>query len=358
VRRVSGVSGNLTMRLAAALAAALAAIGLPDAVALRGATKSQQATRASAEKPLRRTFQAGDEARYRVRLTVHSELEGPGTVKIGSVTYVKPERHTGEARITWNATERVTSVAADGSAQMREQLEGFAAPVANPGADADDAESAKLTASLVRMLSEWGHARTLDFKVAANGTSVGIAAEGAPELDESAPHLLNLWLIHALRPQATLPEHPVRPGDSWQEPRQVHIAGWSNPTAGETDEWMEGPPGDRAAVRLHVVQEISGHVAGSGPKPAPNEGERRGQNADGAAQSSGRTERFFAESLSTIALDDGRMLAASRSAQKEIQEILAPVEGLPQPPRFRATLSVQVEIENCVENPCEAGGNR
>ena len=340
----------------AAAAVALVAFGTAregGSVPLRGP--------ATAEKPLRRTFRAGDEARYRVRLVVHSELEGPGTVKIGSVTYVKPERHAAESRTSWMATERVVSVAADGSAQIREQLDGFAAPTAAPPAEGADAEAAKLSAAVTHTLTEWARARTLVFRVEANGTSKDVAAEGAPELDESPPHLLNLWLLHALRPQATLPERPVQPGESWQEPRRVHIAGWANVGAGETDEWLEGPAGDRAAVRLHVVQEISGHILEGGAKAAEREEreEERGESGKGqAAAASARTERFFAESLSTIGLEDGRVLGASRSARKEIVEVLPAVEGLPKPPRFRATLSVQVEIENCMENGCEAGGNR
>ena len=338
---------------------AVVAFGAWHAVPLRGiAAERQQTGAAPAEKPLRRTFHAGDEARYRVRLVVHSELEGPGTVKIGSVTYVKPERHSAEARISWTATERVVSVAPDGTAQIREQLDGFGAPVPSEPADANDTESAKLSAAVLHTLAAWGRVRTLDFRVEANGTSKDVAAEGAPELDESPPHLLNLWLLHALRPQATLPEHPVRPGDSWQEPRRVHVAGWENVGAGETDEWLEGPPGDRAAVRLHVVQEISGRVLESGAKPKEHEEEREEDEKGQPAAASAKTERFFAESLSTIALEDGRVLGASRSARTEIVEVLPPVEGMPHAPRFRATLSVQVEIESCVESPCEAGGNR
>jgi hypothetical protein len=319
---------------------------------------SAPAVPADQAKPLQRTFHAGDEGRYGVRLVVHSELEGPGTVKIGSVTYVKTEEHSAESRLAWTATDRVVSVAPDGSAQIREQLDGFGAPVASAPTDGNDAESAKLCAAVLHTLSGWGRGRTLVFRVGASGTSTGLAADAAPELDESPPHLLDLWLIHALRPQATLPDRPVRPGDSWQEPRRVHIAGWFDVGAGETDEWLEGPPGDRAAVRLHVVQEISGRILDTRGKAPPHEAERDEDEPRGAAPASSKTERFFAESLSTIALDDGHLLAASRSARKEIVEVLPPVKGMPQPPRFRATLSVQVEIERCVESPCEAGSNR
>ena len=71
----------------------------------------------------------------------------------------------------------------------------------------------------------------------------------------------------------------------------------------------------------------------------------------GAAQA-----RFYAESLTTLALMDGRVLAAERSAVREISRTLDAVPGLPEPQRFRARLSVQVQIEDCKDNPCLALG--
>lgn len=317
-----------------------------------------QQTQPTQAKPLRQNFRAGDESRYRVRLVVRSELQSPETVKIGAVTYVKDVQHSAEARLAWIISERVLSVATDGTAKIREQLEDFGPPTHGQQSDPDDAQAAKLATSLGQMLSDWGHGRTLEFRVAANGLASEIAAEGSPKLDESAPPLLTMWLNHALRPQATLPDRPVRPGDSWQEPRRVHITGWMGVRAGETGEWLEAPAGDRASLRLHVVQEISGRVLDLPAGAAPRALEKDEDDEKTPPPASGKTERFFAESLSTIALDDGRVLAASRSARKEIVQVLPPAEGMPQQPRFRAILSVQVEIEPCVESQCELGGNR
>jgi hypothetical protein len=304
---------------------------------------------------LRRTFAAGDEWRYHIRLVVRSELEGPETIKIGAVTYVKTVQHGAEARLGWMVTERVTRLAENGAAEVREQQEAFEPIRVRPQKDEDDPQAARLAASLRQMLSNWSKGRALELHVTANGSVIGLAADAAPQLDEPAPPLLTLWLAHALRPAAVLPERRIRVGEPWQEPRDVRVSGWTDVHAGETGEWLEaaGTPGIHAALQLHVVQEISGRVNDSAP-PASEAGNMNGQKSAPARE---KTERFFAESLSTIGIEDGRVLSASRSARKEVIQILTPVSGMTERPRFRATLSVQVEIESCVENPCE-GGNR
>jgi hypothetical protein len=334
------------------IAAAIA--GARHAVPLR-AQAAAQAAQSSQGEPLRRTFHAGEESRYRVRLVVRSELEGPETVKIGEVTYVKTVQHSAEARLSWTISERVTRLAADGAAEIREQLESFEAPRLTREADAEDAQSARLSVSLLQMLSGWANSRALEFRVAPNGAATGLGTDAAPQADEPPPPLLTLWLAHALRPAATLPDRPVQPGVTWQEPRKVQVKGWTDVRAGETDEWLDTAAEDRAALRLHVVQEISGRILESAAKVSGGVGVRDDDEAKNPPGN--KTERFFAESLSTISLDDGRVLAASRSARKEIVQVLPPAPGMTEPPRFRATLSVQVEIESCVGGPCEAVGN-
>jgi len=311
---------------------------------------------ASQDKPLRRTFHAGDEWRYRVHLIVRSEREGPETVEAGAATPGKTVQHWAEARLGWTISERVIRVGADGVAEIQEQLEAFEAPRITQESGADNSQSARLAASLRQTLTAWAKSRALEFRIAADGKAAGLGADAAPQTDEPPPPLLKLWLAHALRPTATLPERPVRPGASWREPRRVHINGWTEVQAGETDEWLDAESKARAAVRLHVVQEISGRVAESAGNPSMRAGERKDDEAKKSP--SEKTERFFAESMSTIALDDGRLLAASRSARTEIVQVVPPVGGMAEPPRSRSILSVQVEIENCVEDKCEADGNR
>jgi hypothetical protein len=329
--------------------AARVALSLPLLLAFRLHATPQQS-------PLRRTFTAGEARRYRIRLIVRSELEGPDTVKIGAVTYVKTVLHAAEARLAWTVSESVTRSGENGAAEIREQQEVFEPLEILQEPATDDAQAARLAAALRETLSKWASRRSIDFQVAASGAATGIPADAAPQLDESPPPFLTLWLLHALRPTAALPERPVRAGDVWQDPRTIRVAGWTDVRAGETGEWLEGIPlpGNRAALRLHVTQEISGRIDDPAASAASASGAADSRKKPPAPQ---KTERFFAESLSTIALEDGSVVAASRSARKEIIQMLAPVTGMAEPPRFRATLSVQVEIENCVEARCDAAGN-
>ena len=305
-------------------------------------------------KPLRRTFHPAEEWRYRVRLTVRNELEGLETAQAGAPE--KAVQHSAEVKLSWIISERVAGVAPDGTAQIQEQLEKFGAAAHSQPSDAKDAETVKLAASLDRMASEWAHDRALKFRVKPNGLATDIPTEGAPKLEESGRPLLTPWLNHALRPQATLPARPIRLGESWQEPRRVHMADWTAVQAREKDEWLETAAGEHATVRLHVVQEISGRVF---EHPAGASARLREKEAgEGPPHGNSRTETFVGDSLSTLALDDGRVLAASRSARRETVRELPPVEGTSQPRRSRATLSLQVEIEPCVEKECEAGSHR
>ena len=316
---------------------------------------------AASQSPLRRILTPGDEHRYRVHLTVRSELEGPDTVRIGAVTYVKTVQHAAEARLAWIATESIARPVENGNVEIREQQEAFTPLRITQEPAQDDAMAARLAAALRETLSRWAAPRSVGFQIASNGAASGLPADAAPRFDESPPALFTLWLMHALRPTAALPDRPARAGDVWQEPRTVQVAGWTDVHAGETAEWLEAAPlpANRAALRLHVTQEISGRV--DQPAPASEPVATSGASSSGPQtpqkKSSEKTERFFAESLSTIALEDGSVVAASRSARKETIQTLAPVPGLSTPPRFRATLSVQVEIESCVEARCDAAGN-
>jgi hypothetical protein len=99
---------------------------------------------------------------------------------------------------------------------------------------------------------------------------------------------------------------------------------------------LEVPEAPLPAVRLHIVQQLSGTVA-SGPEKPP----------EGTAQG-----RFHGESLNTISLSDGLLLVAPRSATREVTWTLAPVEGLAERPQFAGRLAVQVQIVACNEDPC------
>jgi hypothetical protein len=289
------------------------------------------------EAPLTRSFTVGAGATYRVRLNIRSEIAGERTEKIGEVTYAVPLTRSAECRITWRATQRILETTADGGALVEESLDGF--EVAEAGATIDrnsqgevDKETADLARALREMLAGWGVPRTLRYQQNSSGQLKDLSGGGGPRLGEQGAPLLTLWLLRALRPAAALPARPLRIGDHWQEPRAVALKEWKDVNAVESGDWLDSPRKPDAAVRLHQEQQISGRAAADG---------------EGTLEL-----RFHAEALHTISLQDGGLLAATRSGVHELTRVLGPVAGLPEPPRFRATLSAQVEIEECDDPSC------
>ena len=295
------------------------------------------------EAPVTRNFVAGASMAYRVHLTVRSELDGQRTEKIGEVTYAVPLTRSAECRISWRTTRRILEIAADGSARVEESLDGFEASPASPASDAaaaekPDQQTAELAAALHETLASWGIPRTLRYRESAGGQLSDVSAEAGPLLGEQGAPLLTLWLLRALRPAATLPARPLRIGDRWQEPRAAQVKDWKETSASESGEWLGDPRNPDAAARLHLVQQIYAQSPATG----------------GESQ---LELRFHAESLNTISLQDGGVLAATRSASRDLVRVLGSVAGLPDPPRFRATLSVQVEIEECDDASCSSTGS-
>jgi len=288
------------------------------------------------QKPLERSFAAGAAHRYRVRLIVRSELEGQRPVSTGSRTSIQPFTRAAEFTLSWRATQKIAGVMQDGSAGIEEALDEFE-PAAARGEPTDE-EAKKLGDALGAALARWTVPRTLRFRETPSGQMLGLGSDGVPALGESAPPLLTLWLLRALRPTATLPARPIVFGERWQEPRVAPLESWIDVQGAESGEWMDAPGGVEPAVRLHVVQQISGRLAPSAELPDA-----------GPAQA-----RFHGESLSSISLLNARLLSAERSAMREITRVLGAVSGLAQPPQFRARLAVQVQIEDCHDNPCLA----
>jgi len=291
------------------------------------------------QRQLERSFSVGAAHAYRVRLTLRSELAGQRPVSTGTQAYVEPFSRSAEVTLSWRATSRVTAVAEDGTALLEEVLDDFDAAQFRVVPDDDDAR--KMSAALADAVKNWSVLRTLRYRETPAGQFSALPPEGVPALGENAPPLLTLWLLRALRPAVTLPGRPIVFGERWQEPRAAKLDNWANVHGIESGEWLEAAGFVEPAVRLHIVQQISGSVAAGAEMPEA-----------GAAQA-----RFHAESLTTLALLDGRLLAAERSAVREISRTLDAVPGLSDPPRFRARLSVQVQIEDCKENPCLAAGS-
>ena len=291
---------------------------------------------------LERTFTAGSTTQYRIQVTVRTEVEGQQPETIGAKTYVHPFARSAERLIAWRSTVHILSVASDGAAEIEETLNDFSNSTGE-ASPADDADAVKLTKALEEMSADWTkpETRTFRYREMPAGRLIGLESEFAPTIVEASPPLLTLWLLRALRPVATLPARPISIGDHWQEPRGILLGGWDDVKGTENGEWLEPPHAGNSsadaepAVRLLVIQQIEGKIV-AGPDKPP----------EGAANG-----RFHAESLSTLSLSDGRVLAATRSATREITWTLAPVPGLEHAPEFHARLSVQIEIEEC-HGPC------
>ncbi len=288
------------------------------------------------EKPLERAFTPGVMSSYRIQLTVRSEISGQQTEKIGAKTYVRPFSRVAERGLSWTATRRILSVASDGSAEAEETLDDFAAAGDGGGPASEEEEAGRLSQVLRGTLERWVQKRILRYRETRAGQLLDLKLEGAPALDEAPPPLLMLWLLRALRPTAALPDKPIRFHERWQEPRAAPLRNWTDVRGSETGEWLEALEVFEPAAQLHTVQQIFGTVVAGSEKPP-----------EGAAQA-----RFHGESLNTISLTDGWVLAATRSATREVTWTLAPAEGLQERPEFRAKLSVEVRIEGCHETSC------
>ena len=290
------------------------------------------------EAPLKRTFTIGASVTYRIRMNVRSEITGQRTEKIGEVTYAVPLARSAECRVSWRATQRILEAAADGGARVEESLDNFEISEADTASDRSpsgeaDKEAAELARALRETLAGWGVPRIFRYRQHTGGQLFDLPTEGGPLLGEQGAPVLTLWLLRALRPAAVLPARPLRIGDRWQEPRAIALKDWTDVHAVESGEWLDSPRNPDAVVRLHQEQQISGRAA--------------------PAQGEGALElHFHAESLHTVSLQDGGLLAATRSGVHELTHVLGPVAGLPEPPRFRATLSAQVEIEECDDPMC------
>lgn len=313
----------------------------PAAVALCAAAAVALIAGAQGSAPLR-VLRAGRTDKFQVELRVRSEVEGQKSTTIGAKTYVEPVSQWGEERLTWMDERRVISAGADGAAEVEERLTSFSDAADSSGSDPD---TTKLLEALKSEIHPWETPRTLRYRETRAGQISGLDTASAPPLGEQAPRVLTAWLLRALRPTAALPAHPLVYNQSWEEPRAVQFAEWRGTTGSESGEWIGAAAGARSrgepAVQLHTTQEIAGTVAAGNEKPA-----------EGAGQA-----HFHAESLSTLALEDLQLMAATRSGMREIVWTLAPVEGLASPPKFRGRLLAEIHIKSCDESPCTDHGN-
>ncbi len=281
----------------------------------------------SPQKPLERTFYVGVATSYRIKLIMRSEVEGQESEQIGAKTYVRPFSRSTQRQISWRAVARVISVGADGTAELEETLDDFqdsGTSFASP-----DAETEKLASALHDAVKRWKKTRSVRYGETSTGQLLRLSPDGVPALGEGAPRVLTLWLLRALRPTVALPSRPIRFREAWQEARTAQFPEWGEVRGSEGGVWLEDQKSAWPSARLHIVQQISGTVVAGVEKPP-----------EGSAQA-----LFHSESLNTISLSDARLLAAARTATREIIWTLAPVEGLRERPQFRGRLSVEVTIE-------------
>jgi hypothetical protein len=295
--------------------------------------------------PTLRTFRINKISKFRTTLRIRTEIEGQKPTSIGARTFLQPISTWLEQNISGQATRKIISINPDGSAEIEENLSNYASTTTTSDAN-ENSETNKLRAEAESVLNKWTAPRTLRYRETPSGQISGLSADVIPPLDESGPRVLTAWLLRALRPTAALPAHPLTFGGHWQEPRAVQFAEWTAITASESGEWLAPPTGIRQrgepTIKLQTTQEIAGTVTSGAEKPA-----------EGNA-----TAHFHAESLSTLALDDLRVISASRTATRDILWTLAPVAGLGKPPQYRGRLFVEISIQVCDETPCTfASGN-
>jgi hypothetical protein len=291
-------------------------------------TPAQPAPAQQSEPPLLRTFKAGDVQRYRVELTVRTSADGQRPKQAGRQTFAEQFSESSSGAIAWRATRRVLSLHPDGSAEIEETLNQFAA-----------GESAgQLKEELLAALREWSQSQPLilRYREATNGQIYGLAPEAGPLLDQEPP-VLTFWLRRALRPSALLPSRPPQVGARWNEARRVQLPPWNNLRGSEDFAWLEAPtlPGAAAQlIILHTVQQISS------PVPARTE---EGPHWLG---------RFHGESLSTLVHAGvplyggyGSLHSATRSGTRETTHVGERIPSLADLPVFRARTAVEVRIQ-------------
>ena len=289
-------------------------------------------------KPTLRTFQQNKISSFRTTLRIRTEIEGQKPSSFGVKTFLQSVSTWIEQNISWQATRKIVAINADSSAEIEEQLTNFVSTTTSD--ENESSETKKLATAAESTLNKWATPKTLRYRESSSGQISAITAEAIPPVDESAPAVLTAWLLRALRPTTALPARSLTLGEHWQEPRAVQFTEWSSITASESGEWLSPPPGIRQrgepTIKLQTTQEITGSVT-TGPE----------KSAEGNASA-----HFHAESLSTLALDDLRLMSASRSATRDILWTLAPIEGLEKPPQYRGRLFVEISIQVCDETPC------
>jgi hypothetical protein len=289
------------------------------------------------QRSLTRHFIASAEERYQVTLNLKAESHSVTTETVAAQTYVTPVVHTAELSLHWRVVRSIRSVQADGSAAMEESL----VPASQQCEEApqpSEKTDAALQLSLKAFCTSWLKAEIIRYTENNRGVlrddSASATENVLPPLAETAPQLLSLWLKRAARPNVIFPQLRFEIGASSQQSFQPASNLLKNAQGSETTEWLDAQ-GETPSATLHVVQHLLWNAA---PPPAALRVESRELQTQ-------KDESFFADSLSTISLQDGSLLRANRSASRTTSRHVEPVPGLPQPPEFSSKLTLTVTIE-------------
>jgi hypothetical protein len=286
--------------------------------------------------PLTRHFVASVEERYQVALNLKAESHSVTTETVAAQTYVTPVVRAAELNLHWRAIRSIRSVRDDGSAAIEESLVPASQQCQEAPQPPEKTDTA-LQLSLQTFCTSWLKAEIIQYTENNRGVlrdAKTSASENAlPPLAETAPQLLSLWLKRAVRPNVILPQLRLEIGATSQQSFQPASSLLKNALGSETTEWLDAQ-GETPSATLHVVQQLLWNA----PSPAALRVESRELQTQ-------KDESFFADSLSTISLQDGSLLRANRSASRTTSRHVDPVPGLPQPPEFSSKLTLSVTIE-------------
>jgi hypothetical protein len=289
------------------------------------------------QRPLTRHFVAPTEERYQVTLNLKAESHSVATETVAAQTYVTPVVHIAEVKARWSAVRKIFSLQNDGSATIEETV--------TPGlqhceemTQLSDKTDTALQESLKAFCAFWlktGITRYLeDNRGVLRQAAASASGNALPPLAETSPQLLSLWLKRAVRPNVMLPQLELTIGATSQQSFQPASSLLKNARGSETTEWLDSQS-EVPAATLHVVQQLLWSSAGLATPGTEKTTLSPGQ----------KEEAFFADSLSTLSLQDGSLLRANRSASRTTTRHVDPVPGLPQPPDFSSKLTLTVTIE-------------
>jgi hypothetical protein len=283
--------------------------------------------------PLTRHFAAPSQERYQVTLTLRAESHSVSTETVAAQTYVTPVAHHGEITIEWQAERKIVSLDKNGTASIEENLSppGHACKAIQQTPERIDLA---MNQSLEHFCNRWLQTLAFQYTETNRGAINERTTNPIPPLGENPPPLLALWLRHAVRPSTILSPLNLSVGAKSQQSFHPTSPLLKNAQGSETTEWLDSQ-NEAPSATLHVFQQLSWTAPMSASDA--NEDQTKGANS--------LDEEFLADSLTTLLLQDGSILHASRTASRTSRRLIESIPGLPQPPDFSSKLTVSVTID-------------